>query len=113
MHPHLAREAVVQDVETTRYGRDYARRRGKITHVDKDLQAGAATGYVLRMEDGGNEDQDSFAHRHGSLSSALTSRRVGAGVDEDRAFGRVHHLCGDAPEPHPSDRPEIPAAHSQ
>jgi hypothetical protein len=55
MHPHLARRAVVRDVETTRYGRDYARRRGKITHVDKDLQTGAATGYVLRMEDGGNE----------------------------------------------------------
>jgi hypothetical protein len=34
-------------------------------------------------------------------------------VDEDRAFGRVHHLCGDAPEPHSSDRPEIPAAHGQ
>jgi hypothetical protein len=46
---------MVRDVETTRYGRDYARRRGKITHVDKDLQTGAATGYVLRMEDGGNE----------------------------------------------------------
>ena len=55
MHPHLAREAMVRDVETTRYGRDYARRRGKITHVDKDLQTGAATGYVLSMEDGGNE----------------------------------------------------------
>ena len=55
MHPHLARQAVVRDVETTRYGRDYARRRGKITHEDKDLQTGAATGYVLRMEDGGNE----------------------------------------------------------
>jgi hypothetical protein len=46
---------MVRDVETTRYGRDYARRRGTITHVDKDLQTGAATGYVLRMEDGGNE----------------------------------------------------------
>ncbi len=34
-------------------------------------------------------------------------------VDEDRAFGRVHHLCGDAPQPHSSDRPEIPAAHGQ
>jgi hypothetical protein len=56
MHPHLAREATVRDVETTRYGRDYARRRGKITHVDKDPQTGAATGYVLRMEEeGGNE----------------------------------------------------------
>jgi hypothetical protein len=55
MHPHLAGEATVRDVETTRYGRDYARRRGKITHVDKDPQTGAATGYVLRMEEGGNE----------------------------------------------------------
>ena len=56
MHPHLAREAIVRDVETTRYGRDYAGRRGKITHVDKDPQTGAATGYILRMEeDGGNE----------------------------------------------------------
>jgi hypothetical protein len=55
MHPHLAREAIVRDVETTRYGRDYAGRRGKITHVDKDPQTGAATGYVVRMEDGGYE----------------------------------------------------------
>ena len=36
--------------------RDYAGRRGKITHVDKDPQTGAATGYILRMEEeGGNE----------------------------------------------------------
>ena len=55
MHPHLAREATVRDVETTRYGRDYAGRRGKITHVDKDSRTGAATGNILRMEDGGNE----------------------------------------------------------
>jgi hypothetical protein len=55
MHPHLAREAIVRDVETTRYGRDYAGRRGKITHVDKHPQTGAATGCVLRMEEGGNE----------------------------------------------------------
>ena len=55
MHPHLARQAIVQDVETTRYGRDYAGRRGKITHVDKDPQTGAATGYVVSMEDGENE----------------------------------------------------------
>ena len=55
MHPHLAREATVRDVETTRYGRHYAGRRGKIMHVDKDPQTGAATGYVLSMEDGGNE----------------------------------------------------------
>ena len=55
MHPHLAREAIVRDVETTRYGRDYAGRRGKIAHVDKDLQTGAATGYVLRMEESGDE----------------------------------------------------------
>ena len=52
---HLAREATVRDVETTRYGRHYAGCRGKITHVDKDHQTGAATGYVIRMEDGGNE----------------------------------------------------------
>ena len=55
MHPHLARQATVRDVETARYGRDYAGRRGKITHVDKDPQTGAATGYVVRMEEGGNE----------------------------------------------------------
>jgi hypothetical protein len=55
MHLHLAREAMVRDVETTRYGRDYAGRRGKITHVDKDPRTGAATGYILRMEEGGNE----------------------------------------------------------
>ena len=55
MHPHLAREAIVRDVETTRYGRDYAGRRGKITHVEKDPQTGAAIGYVVRMEDSGNE----------------------------------------------------------
>ena len=55
VHPHLAREAIVRDVETTRYGRDYAGRRGKITHVDKDPQTGAATGYVVSMENGGNE----------------------------------------------------------
>ena len=55
MHPHLAREAIVRDVATTRYGRDYAGRRGKITHVDKDPRTGAATGYVPRMEEGGDE----------------------------------------------------------
>ena len=55
MHPHLAREAAVRDVETTRYGRHYAGRQGKITHVDTDPQTGAATGYVLSMEDGRNE----------------------------------------------------------
>jgi hypothetical protein len=55
MHPHLAREAIVRDVETTRYGRDYAGRRGKITHVDKDPRTGAATGYILRMEESGKE----------------------------------------------------------
>jgi len=55
MHPHLTREAIVQDVETTRYGRHYAVCRGKVTHVDKDPKTGAATGYVVRMEEGGNE----------------------------------------------------------
>jgi hypothetical protein len=55
MHPHLARIAIVEDVQTTRYGRDYAGRRGKITHVDKDPRTGAATAYILRMEEGGNE----------------------------------------------------------
>ena len=55
MHPHLSREARVLDVETTRYGRDYEGRRGKVTHVDKDPQTGAAIGYVVRLEDGGNE----------------------------------------------------------
>ena len=55
MHPHLAREAIVRDVQTTRYGRIYAGRRGRITHVDTDPRTGAATGYILRMEEGGNE----------------------------------------------------------
>jgi hypothetical protein len=56
MHPHLAREAIVRDVQTTRYGRIYAGRQGKITHVDTDPRTGAATGYILRMEEeGGNE----------------------------------------------------------
>jgi hypothetical protein len=55
VHPHLAREAIVRDVETSRYGRKYAGRRGNITYVDKDPQTGAATGYVIRMEEGGNE----------------------------------------------------------
>ena len=55
MHPHLSREAIVRDVETTRYGRNYAGRRGKVTHVDKDPQTGAAIGYAVLMEDGGNE----------------------------------------------------------
>ena len=55
MHPHLSREAIILDVETTRYGRTYAGRRVKITHVEKDPQTGAATGYVLRMEEVGNE----------------------------------------------------------
>ena len=55
MHPHLAREAVVRDVETTRYGRFYAGQRGKVTHVEKDHRTGAATSYVVRMEESGNE----------------------------------------------------------
>src|SRR5215212_5527687 len=56
MHPHLARDAIVRDVETTRYGRDYAGRRGKITHVDKDPRTGAASGYILRMEEGSSPE---------------------------------------------------------
>jgi hypothetical protein len=55
LHPHLARKAIVRDVQTTRYGRVYASRRGNITHVDKDPRTGAATGYILRMEEGGNK----------------------------------------------------------
>jgi hypothetical protein len=55
MHPHLARIAIVRDVQTTRYSRDYAGRRGKIAHVDKDPRTGAATGYILRMEEDGKE----------------------------------------------------------
>jgi hypothetical protein len=55
MHPHLDRQATVRDVETTRYGRTYAGRRVKITHVDKDPQTGGAIGYLVRMEDGENE----------------------------------------------------------
>ena len=52
MHPHLDRQATVRDVETTRYGRTYAGRKVKITHVDKDPSTGGAVGYVVRMEDG-------------------------------------------------------------
>ena len=52
MHPHLGRQATVRDVETTRYGRTYAGRRAKITHVEKDPSTGGAVGYVVRMEDG-------------------------------------------------------------
>ena len=56
MHPHLSREAIVLDLETTRYGRTYARRRVKITHVEKNPSTGGAVGYVVRMEDGGGEE---------------------------------------------------------
>jgi hypothetical protein len=59
MHPHLSRHAIVLDVETTRYGRTYAGRRVKITHVDKDPSTGGAVGYVVRMEgmeDGGGDE---------------------------------------------------------
>jgi hypothetical protein len=56
MHPHLSREAIVLDVETTRYGRTYAGRRVKITHVEKDPSTGGAVGYVVCMEDGGGEE---------------------------------------------------------
>ena len=52
MHPHLDRQATVRDVETTRYGRTYAGRRVKITHVEKDPSTGGAVGYVVRTEDG-------------------------------------------------------------
>ncbi len=55
MHPHLSREAIVLDVETTRYGRSYAERRVEITHVEKDPSTGGAVRYVVRMEDGGDE----------------------------------------------------------
>jgi hypothetical protein len=60
MHPHLSRQAIVLDVETTRYGRSYARRRVKITHVEKDPSTGGAVGYVVRMEDGGGGDELPF-----------------------------------------------------
>jgi hypothetical protein len=52
MHPHQSRQAIVLDVETTRYGRAYAGRRVKITQVEKDPSTGGAVGYVVRMEDG-------------------------------------------------------------
>jgi hypothetical protein len=52
MHPHLSREAIVLDLETTRYGRTYAGRRVKITHVQKDPSTGGAVGYVVRLEEG-------------------------------------------------------------
>ena len=55
MHPHLSRQAIVLDVETTRYGRSYAGRRVEITHVEKDPSTGGAVGYVVRMEGGGDE----------------------------------------------------------
>ena len=55
MHPHISREAMVLDVETTRYGRTYAGRRGKITYVEKDPSTGGAVGYVVRLEDDGGE----------------------------------------------------------
>ena len=55
MHPHLSREAIVRDVETTRYGRSYAGRRVEITHVEKDPSTGGAVGYVVRMDGGGDE----------------------------------------------------------
>jgi hypothetical protein len=56
MHPHLSRQAIVLDVETTRYGRTYAGRRVKITHVEKDPSTGGAVGYVVRMQDGGGDE---------------------------------------------------------
>jgi hypothetical protein len=52
MHPHLSRQAIVLDVETTRYGRSYAGRRVKITHVEKDPSTGSAVGYVVRLGEG-------------------------------------------------------------
>jgi hypothetical protein len=55
MHPHLSRQAIVLEVETTRYGRSYAGRKVEITHVEKDPQTGAAVGYVARPEGGGDE----------------------------------------------------------
>src|ERR671921_750370 len=55
MHPHLSREAIILDVETTRYGRAYAGRRLKITHVEKDPSTRGAVGYMVRLEDGGDE----------------------------------------------------------
>ena len=60
MHPHIDREATVRDVETTRYGRTYAGRRVKITHVEKDPEkdpsTGGAVGYVVRMEAGAGDE---------------------------------------------------------
>jgi hypothetical protein len=56
LHPHLSRQAIVLDVETTRYGRTYAGCRVKITHVEKDPSTGGAVGYVVRMEDGGGDE---------------------------------------------------------
>jgi hypothetical protein len=56
MHPHTSREAIVLDVETTRYGRTYAGRPVKITNVEKDPSTGGALGYVVRMEDGGGDE---------------------------------------------------------
>ena len=61
------------------------------------------------------EEQD---HAVASLTATpayplLLRLAVSGRVDEDWAFGRVHHLCGDAPQSHPSDHQEIPAAHGQ
>ena len=55
MHPNLSRQAIVLEVETTRYGRSYAGRKVEITHVEKDPQTGAAVGYVARLEAGSDE----------------------------------------------------------
>jgi hypothetical protein len=56
MHPHLSRQAIVLDVETTRYGRSYAGRRVEITRVEKDPSTGGAVGYVVRLEEDGGEE---------------------------------------------------------
>ena len=63
-------------------------------------------------DSGEEEDQDRFADRGAAYPLRLRLAPRGR-VDEDRALGRVHHLCGDAPEPNSSDSPELPAAHNQ
>jgi hypothetical protein len=83
MHPHLSREAIVLDVETTRYGRTYVGRRVKITHVEKDPSTGGAVGYVVRMEEGGDELPRGLFAVH--VSDGKTR---GSGVPESEKVGQ-------------------------
>ena len=52
----LRRRAVVLDVETERYGRTYAGRKGRVSQVSRHPYTGAFAGCVVRL-DGGPEVQ--------------------------------------------------------